>query len=147
MHNGTMLKRGVVWCAGVGATLVFARGAVAQGPVEATSTSEGRESVTITVYNQNFGLVREVRDVLMARGRVALEFGDVAARIQPETVHIQSASGDGLRVLEQNYQYDLLNPEKLLEKYVGRVVKVYRYNSQTGQEEEFDEGGAEEFDD
>jgi hypothetical protein len=102
------------------------------------SSAEDRQSVAITVYNQNFGLVREVRDVTLTRGEVELEFGDVAASIQPETVHIRSARGDGLRVLEQNYQYDLLNPQKLLEKYVGRAVTVYRYNESTGREQPFE---------
>lgn len=110
-----------------------------QGPVRPLqSSSADRETVAITVYNQNFGLVREVRDLALGAGRVALEFGDVAAQIQPETVHIRALTGDGLSVLEQNYQYDLLNPQKLLEKYVGRTVKVYRYNSVTGREEEYD---------
>jgi hypothetical protein len=103
------------------------------------STADDRREVTITVYNQNFGLVREVRDLTLGRGRVALEFGDVAAQIQPETVHVGVlGGGDGLSILEQNYQYDLLNPQKLLEKYVGRTVKVYRYNSVTGREEEYE---------
>jgi hypothetical protein len=99
------------------------------------SGADQRQDVTITVYNQNFGLVREVRDVTLVRGAVNLEFRDVAAQIQPETVHIKALRGDGLRVLEQNYQYDLLNPQKLLEKYVGRTVRVYRYNSKTGRDE------------
>jgi len=98
------------------------------------STASDRQSVTITVYNQNFGLVREVRDVTFTRGTASLEFQDVAQHIQPETVHIRPLNG-GLRVLEQNYQYDLLNPQKLLEKYVGRTVTVYRYNQATGRDE------------
>ena len=93
------------------------------------STGADRDQVTITVYNQNFGLVREVRDVTVVRGTAPLEFRDVAAHIQPETVHIRSLTG-GLRVLEQNYQYDLLNPQKLLEKYVGRTVTVYRWDAE-----------------
>ncbi|UCD24686.1 MAG: DUF4139 domain-containing protein [Gemmatimonadota bacterium] len=103
------------------------------------STAEQRQEVSITIYNQNFGLVREVRDLSLGTGRVALEFRDVAASIEPETVHVKALGGTGLlRVLEQNYQYDLLNPQKLLEKYVGRTIKVYRYNSNTGREEEYD---------
>jgi hypothetical protein len=90
------------------------------------STGADRKSVSITVYNQNFGLVREVRDVSFVRGVGLLEFADVAQHVQPETVHI--GSGGGLRVLEQNYQYDLLDPQKLLEKYVGRTVTVYKYD-------------------
>jgi hypothetical protein len=120
------------------ALLAASGGAAAQMPERVTSTATDRRSVSITVYNQNFGLVREVRDLTLRNGRVALEFADVAAQIQPETVHIRPLNGSGLRVLEQNYQYDLLNPQKLLEKYVGRMIKVYRYNSQTGEEQEFD---------
>lgn len=100
------------------------------------STATDRESVTITVYNQNFGLVREIRSLELGRGVLGLEFGDVASSIQPETVHIRSLSGAGrLSVLEQNYQYDLLNPQKLLEKYVGRTVKVHVWNQAEDREE------------
>ncbi len=98
------------------------------------STSAQRDAVAITVYNQNFGLVREIRTFDLPRGRVSLEYGDVASGIQPETVHIRPMGG-GFQVLEQNYQYDLLSPQKLLEKYVGRTINVYRTNPQTGVDE------------
>lgn len=133
------------WCAVfLGMTVVVMgcspAAAHAQGQAHTfQSTADQRRDVTITVYNQNFGLVREVRDVTLVRGQAALEFRDVAAQIQPETVHIRAFGREGsLRVLEQNYQYDLLNPQKLLEKYVGRTIKVYRYNSKTGQDEEYE---------
>lgn len=99
------------------------------------STARDRDSVSITVYNQNFGLVREIRTLDLSRGRIDLEFADVASGIQPETVHIRPLGGPGLEILEQNYQFDLLSPEKLLEKYVGRTVTVYRTNPVTGIEE------------
>ncbi len=79
--------------------------------------------------------MREIRTLDLTEGRLSLEFGDVAAGIQPETVHIRPVDGSPLQVLEQNYQYDLLNPQKLLEKYVGRTVTVYRTNPATGIEE------------
>ena len=61
----------------------------------------------------------------------------MSAHIQPETVHLKSlASDDGLTVLEQNYRYDLLSPDTLLKKYVGKTIKVYRYNEHTGVDEE-----------
>jgi hypothetical protein len=103
------------------------------------STTKDRSEVSITVYNQGFGLVREVRDVELAKGRVALEFRDVAAQIQPETVAIKPlAGGPALSILEQNYRYDLLSPQKLLEKYVGRKVRVYRWNEKIGREDAYD---------
>jgi hypothetical protein len=102
------------------------------------STAEQREAVSITVYNQNFGLVREVRTVDLARGRTPLEFRDVAGQIEPYTVIVRQPGGGRFQVLEQNYQYDLLNPEQLLNKYVGRTVKVYRWNSVSGRDDVFD---------
>ena len=102
------------------------------------STSGDRESVAITVYNQNFGLVREIRNLSMGKGRIGLEFADVASTIQSETVHMRPLSGPRLDILEQNYQYDLLSPQKLLEKYVGRSVKLYRGNEREGRDEVVD---------
>ena len=96
---------------------------------------EQRESVALTVYNQGFGLVREVRNLDIPAGEVALEFGGVASSIQPETVHLRALSDGPLSVLEQNYQFDLLSPQKLLEKYVGRTVTIYRWSSETQREE------------
>lgn len=99
------------------------------------SDERDRKEVSLTVYNSNFALVREVRKLEgLGRGQVDLEFRDVAATIQPETVAIKPESG-GLRVLEQNYRFDLLTPDKLLEKYVGRNVKAYRYHEATGKED------------
>ncbi|MGZ5969692.1 MAG: DUF4139 domain-containing protein, partial [Polyangiales bacterium] len=122
------------------ASLVLAvSGASAQNAgVSKISTSKDRSEVSITIYNQGFGLVREVRDVELAKGRVALEFRDVASQIQPETVAIKALTGGGLGVLEQNYRYDLLSPQKLLEKYVGKKVRVYRWNEKLGKEDAFD---------
>ncbi|MBX3130446.1 MAG: DUF4139 domain-containing protein [Polyangiaceae bacterium] len=108
-------------------------------PAKKTSGADQRKEVSITVYNQNFGLVREVRDLELGQGDVALEFRDVAARIQPETVAIRSLSAaTGLTVLEQNYRFDLLTPAKLLEKHVGRKVRLHRYSEKLGKEDSFD---------
>src|SRR4051812_28312800 len=109
-----MIRRRRNWIIG---SLVFAavvpmvvQRASAEPPVPApaaqarTSTSQQRKEVGITVYNDGFGLVREVRDVEMASGRVALEFRDVSTQIQPETVAIKPKSGGRLNVLEQNYR-------------------------------------------
>jgi hypothetical protein len=116
--------------------LAAASSAAAQGA--GRTTADQRQAVTITVYNQNFGLVREVRTVELARGRVPLEFRDVASQIEPYTVSVHALGSGRFTVLEQNYRYDLLSPEQLLKKYVGRKIKVYRWNSVTGRDEPFD---------
>ena len=105
-----------------------------------TSTEADRKAVSITVYNQNFGVVREVRELAtLGTGQVSLEFRDVAANIQPETVAIKSLTAPGaISVLEQNYRYDLLTPQTLLEKYVGKKIRTYRYHEATGKEDAAD---------
>jgi len=103
------------------------------------SSSKDRSEVSVTVYNSNFGLVREIREMQLGTGKISLEYGDVAAQIQPETVHIRSLTGaDALTILEQNYRYDLLSPAKLLEKYVGKKVKLWRWNEAAGKDDILD---------
>jgi hypothetical protein len=90
-----------------------------------TTTGRDRQNINVTVYNSNIALVRETRRLSLPSGRFALRFSDVAAQILPQTVHLASlTSASSLSILEQNYQYDLLNPAKLLEKYVGREVTL-----------------------
>src|SRR6202140_4198784 len=103
---------------------------------EQTTTARDRQSVNITVYNSNLGLVRETRRLTLPQGRIALRFADVTAQIRPETVHLASLTAPAaLRILEQNYQYDLLNPGKLLDKFVGKeitlVLRRYQNNTET----------------
>ncbi|MBL8720847.1 MAG: DUF4139 domain-containing protein [Myxococcales bacterium] len=113
-------------------------GAEYTGPIaKRVATAKTREKLAVTIYNQDFGLVREVRSVDLAPGRTALELQDVAARIQPETVHVKALLPDpAFGVLEQNFRYDLLTPAKLLQKYVGKTVKIQRWNSVLGKEED-----------
>jgi hypothetical protein len=104
--------------------------------LEQTTTARDRQSVNITVYNSNLGLVRETRRLTLPPGRIELRFADVTAQIRPETVHLASLTAPtSLRILEQNYQYDLLNPAKLLDKFVGReitlVLRRYQNNTET----------------
>lgn len=102
--------------------------------VEQTTTSRDRQSVNITVYNSNLGLVRETRRLTLPVGRIGLRFADVTAQIRPETVHLASLTAPAsLRILEQNYQYDLLNPAKLLDKFVGKEITLVlrRYQNNT----------------
>jgi hypothetical protein len=111
-----------------------ATAAIAQTSEQNTTASD-RQSVNITVYNSNLGLVRETRRLTLPSGRIALRFADVTAQIRPETVHLLSlTSPASLRILEQNYQYDLLNPAKLLDKFVGKeitlVLRHYQNNTE-----------------
>src|SRR5712692_5365026 len=98
---------------------------VAAQTSEQTTTARDRQSVNITVYNSNLGLVRETRRLTLPQGQIALRFADVTAQIRPETVHLASLTAPAaLRILEQNYQYDLLNPGKLLDKFVGKEITL-----------------------
>lgn len=90
-----------------------------------TSTIEDQRSVAITVYNSNIGLVKDTRALRLPRGASQLRFMDVAQQINPATVHIKSTTAPAaLDVIEQSYEYDLLNPQKLLDKYVGKELTL-----------------------
>ncbi|HTO06219.1 MAG TPA: DUF4139 domain-containing protein [Myxococcota bacterium] len=117
---------------------LLALSAAAEEPpaVHVRSSPEERADLGVTVYSSGFGLVRETRTLPLAKGRAELEFAGVARTIQPETVQIHGLGPGSLRVLEQNYRYDLLAPEKLLEKYVGRNVRVLRWSELKGRDEE-----------
>ena len=92
-----------------------------------TSTLEDQTDLALTVYNSDIALVRDVRSVQLPSGRFDLSFMDIAATVNPATVHFRSLSQPGsLGVLEQNYEYDLLDPDRLLHKYVGRDVTLVR---------------------
>ena len=96
---------------------------------EAAQVAVGRDAqrdVMVTIYNGNLGLVKDVRETRLPVGLHETEFADVAVQIDPTTVHLKSLTDPtGLRILEQNYEYDLLSSGKLMEKYVGRMVRLY----------------------
>ena len=98
---------------------------------DASVTLQDRKALSLTVYNGGTGLVRDTRTVAVPAGRSVLAFVDVAAQIQAETALLKGAPFD---VLEQNFDFDLLSPEKLLEKSVGRTVRLVRTNPGTGAE-------------
>lgn len=102
---------------------------------EQRSTLADQQEVAVTIYNENLALVKDQRKLPLKRGATSLAFRDVSARMRPETALLRSTSAPGsLSVLEQNFDFDLLTPQKLLEKYVGRSVSVIRTNVATGQE-------------
>jgi hypothetical protein len=93
----------------------------------ATTTLDDQTELAVTVYNSDIALVRDVRNLQITRGTSDLHFMDIAATVNPATVHFRSLTEPSrVKVLEQNYEYDLLEPEKLLRKYVGRDVTLVR---------------------
>ena len=100
------------------------------------STLDDQTSIEVTVYNSNLGLVKDTRTIDLPKGNGQLHFMDVASSIMPETVHVKSLNKtDGLSVLEQNYEYDLISEAKLLDKYVGKKIKLLKENPYTSQKE------------
>lgn len=100
---------------------------------EIRSTLNDQQSVAVTIYNGDLALVKDQRRVNLDNGQNALALRDVSAQIRPETALLRSLNGQ-LQTLEQNFDYDLLSPEKLLEKYIGQTVQVIRTNPATGAE-------------
>jgi len=109
--------------------------AEAHAQTTVTSTGQDQKELAVTVYNSNVALVRDVRRVHLPDGTVDLRYMDIAAQVNPATVHIVSLTAPKeLNVLEQDYEYDLLSPQKLLQKYVGKeltLVRVVQENNST----------------
>jgi hypothetical protein len=146
------------WCIAIisAAVLVMATSCSALRSGGAAATQEDRDSgrgatpdrattlndqtdLAVTVYNSNIALVRDVRQLTVPSGAFRLKFMDIAATVNPATVHFRSLTEpDKLGVIEQNYEYDLLEPAKLLQKYVGKevtLVRTYQENGMTKREE------------
>jgi hypothetical protein len=102
---------------------------------ELRSTLQDQKSVAVTIYNENLALVKDQRKVQVGSGQSTLAFRDVSAQIRPETAILRSLTNPGkLSIVEQNFDFDLLTPQKLLDKYVGKSVSIVRMNSATGAE-------------
>lgn len=94
-----------------------------------------RSAVDLTIYNQNFSLIREVRALDLSKGLSRVVIPDIPATIDGTSLHFKSLTDpDAVRVLEQNYQYDLVSQGKLLEKYIGREVQFIRVNTESKEE-------------
>ncbi|HWU03267.1 MAG TPA: DUF4139 domain-containing protein [Novosphingobium sp.] len=119
MSNGTIAALACAGAALAGAAPAMAQAGSAQG------------DVAITIYNSDLALVQDTRRINLPAGRSLTEFADVSAGIRPETVTI---SAPGVGVIEQNFDYDLLSPQRLVDKAVGQGVTVVRTNPRTGAE-------------
>ncbi|MCC6797023.1 MAG: DUF4139 domain-containing protein [Candidatus Hydrogenedentes bacterium] len=95
---------------------------------EGVSSQRDRTDISVTVYNNDLALVRDSRRIRVDAGEHTVRFSDVAAQIKPQTVKF-NANQLAVRVLEQNYEYDLITPSKLMEKNVGKTVKIQDFNS------------------
>ena len=157
VHKAKSGNRKILWPAAAAATLLAASSALyadshanyahanqeKDPPREAASdhatTLNDQTDLSVTVYNSNIALIRDVRALSLPTGTFRLKLEDIAATVNPATVHFRSLNEpDKLGVLEQNYEYDLLDPAKLLHKYVGKevtLVRSYMDNGTTKREE------------
>lgn len=107
-------------------------------PKESLSLASSQTGVALTIYNENLALVKDARRVPFNVGRNAVAWRGVAAQMRPETALLRDTSdtknSSGLRLIEQNFDFDLLTPAKLLEKHVGQKVSVIKTNFATGVE-------------
>lgn len=113
---------------GVLATPLLAQDATTVA-VPGGATAQG--DVAVTIYQNGQSLVQDTRKLSMPAGRSKQEFPDVSAQIRAETVTL---TGPGIGIVEQNFDYDLLTPAKLMEKAVGQMVTLIRTNPATGAE-------------
>src|SRR5882762_6682195 len=140
--SGKLLGKRLVW--GLCSAAIFAAGATLLYPAARNKSAYPRQEreaaraagdqstslndqtdLNVTVYNSNIALIRDVRQLSLPGGVFRLKFMDIAATVNPATVHFRSLTDpDKLGVIEQNYEYDLLEPAKLLHKYVGKEEKI-----------------------
>jgi hypothetical protein len=86
--------------------------------------------VAVTIYNQDLGLVKDVRELEFQKGKSIIKFTDVASQIDPTSVHFKPVdTSDRVSILEQNYQYDLVSSSKILQKYVDKEIELFTKSS------------------
>ncbi|MBA3695210.1 MAG: DUF4139 domain-containing protein [Methylotenera sp.] len=106
-----------------------------ESKAEIRSTINDQQNVTVTIYNNNLALVKDQRKIKLLTGVSTLAIRDVSAQMRAETAFLRSLTSPGsLTTLEQYFDYDLLTPEKLLEKYVGKTVSIVKTHPTTGEE-------------
>ncbi|HYJ29099.1 MAG TPA: DUF4139 domain-containing protein [Allosphingosinicella sp.] len=111
--------------------ILAAAPALAQ-PVIPPPSQSAQGDVAVTIYNNDIALVQDRRDVDIPAGRSRQEFPDVSAQIRAETVTL---TGAGVGIVEQNFDYDLLSPQALMQEAVGETITLVRTNPATGQEQ------------
>ncbi len=121
MNVNPMKTRGLVLLTAV--SLLVGAGVATAADDQFVASGEGdRLQTDVTVYNRDLALVREIRKVTLPKGDFSFEFRDVPSRINPVTLLVSSSGGSDLELYEQNYEFDLMSPDKILQKYVGREL-------------------------
>lgn len=106
------------------ATLVMLFSILATGTAHAGSAGDV-EQVYLTVYNGNLSLIRELRSFDLTQGNQDLVLEDVSGQLNPATVHLSFPDDVDFSLLEQNYDYDLVNSSKMMERFIGRDIELY----------------------
>ena len=119
---------------GLLATTALVHPALAQQIAEKRVTLSEQTAVAVAIYNDNLALVRDSRRLTLDQGRNKLALVDVSAQLRAQTALLAATDGTELRTLEQNLEFDLLTPQKLLEKSVGKEVTIVKTHPQTGEE-------------
>jgi hypothetical protein len=126
-----MINRAIIGACAISA-LAVAAAAQSTPPSESAALAETAQGdVAITIYNSNLALVQDVRQLPIAQGKSRVEFPDVSAQIRPQTLSFAAAN---TTIIEQNFDYDLLTPSKLMEKAIGQTITLLRTNPATGTE-------------
>lgn len=118
---------------GAAAAALFAAAPLGTGAAFAETPvgTDKQSAIAVTIYNNDLALVRDSRTVTLTQGENDLAFIEVSAGIRPETA-LLTGRGAALDIVEQNFDFDLLTPQKLLEKSVGQTIRVVRTNPETG---------------
>ncbi len=118
-----------------GVLLLFILDSVALSQAHQQTMAGERTAVDLTIYNQNLSLIREERMIKLVKGMSHVVLPDIPSTIDGTSLHFISVTDpSAVRVLEQNYQYDLVHQAKLLEKYIGKEVEFIRVEPETKKE-------------
>ena len=145
LREGTFMMRRIIYMVVAGLLLPIAQGATGEETAVTVYSTATPGAIPPELYRPvpgaavpsagripGYAMVRQERDVKLEAGRSQLRFTDVAALIDPTTVTFTSLSDPATRVLEQNFQFDLVSSAKLLQRYVDRPVTVERANGSAG---------------
>jgi len=106
----------------------------ASAEAENRVTLKDQTSVALTIYNRNLALIKEQRTVTLKKGRNLIAFIDVSGRMRPETAILRATTPGRINLVEQNFNFDIMSPRKLLEKSVGGFVRIVKVHPTTGVE-------------